>query len=105
MDTVWITLLAMSGITFTCRYLFLSHTITLELNEPLRRFLHFTAPAVLTAMWAPIVFNSGAAKGSLINPYVIAGLATIVLSLVTRSTLTVVVAGMAIFMGCRFWLG
>ncbi|PIE46193.1 MAG: branched-chain amino acid ABC transporter [Gammaproteobacteria bacterium] len=52
--TLWIILMAC--ITFAVRYAFFMRSVPIKLNRHARQFLIFTAPCILTAMWAPIVF-------------------------------------------------
>lgn len=94
----------MAVVTFSCRYVFLAQSIRFELPGLFRRALDFTAPAVLTAMWAPIVFQTPQGPGSVVLPYLLAGLCTIALSLLTRKTLVVVGVGMLLFGVARWWL-
>lgn len=101
----WI-LIGMASITFTCRYLFFANTLPFELGPRLKRALSFTAPAVLTAMWAPIVFLGHQTTGSNLfySPFLYAGLLTLLLSLKINNTLAVVVIGMSFFTLLKFVL-
>ncbi len=56
MNDFWIALAGMTGITFSCRYLFFSKTVSFKLGPKVSRLLSYTAPSVMTAMWVPIVF-------------------------------------------------
>lgn len=96
----------MAAITFTCRYLFFAQSLPYQLGPKMQKFLSYTAPSVLTAMWAPIVFLGHKEAGdSLIqSPYLLAGLATVLLSYKVKSTLIVVIAGMGIFSAISYLL-
>lgn len=99
-DNYWIILLGMSSITFSCRYLFLSKKLPVELGTKAKSILSYTAPSVLTAMWVPIVFLSeggGVEQSLFTNPFLIAGIICILLSLKLKSTWLVVLLSMASF--------
>ena len=106
MDDFWLVLGGITCITFSCRYLFLSRLVSFELSPRIQRALSFTAPAVLTAMWVPIVFlgHQSSEAGFLNSPFLYAGLLTVLLSLKIKNTLAVVFIGMCDFMLLRFTL-
>ncbi|MEF1229880.1 AzlD domain-containing protein, partial [Vibrio fortis] len=52
---IWLTILLMTAIVFVSRYLFLEPAVPLRLNASARRLLRYSGPAVLTAIWGPIV--------------------------------------------------
>ena len=52
---IWITIGLMSLIIFISRYLFLEPKLPLKLNKHALHFLSYAAPAVLTAIIAPMV--------------------------------------------------
>ncbi|WP_428790860.1 AzlD domain-containing protein [Vibrio profundum] len=97
-------LIGMAAITFGCRYLFFSQSLPIKLNESSRKLLRFTAPSVLTSMWAPIVFGlHGNHDGNMINsPYLYAGVITIMISLKVKNTFIVVSSGMATFIILKY---
>ncbi|OZG73012.1 hypothetical protein BTA51_13740 [Hahella sp. CCB-MM4] len=107
MDIIWLTIVLMAGITFYCRYLFLANALTFKLGGPIKRMLQFAAPSVLTAMWVPIVFMSdeGQLTSGLDDPFLLAGIGTIALSLVTRKTIVVVGLGIGLFVAAKMVLG
>ncbi len=107
MNLIWLTILLMAVITFYCRYLFLANALAFSLSGPIKRMLQFAAPSVLTAMWVPIVFMSDDGKFTtgFDDPYLLAGLGTLVLSLVTRKTLLVVGLGISCFAVAKMALG
>ena len=49
-------LVILTLITFGCRYLFLEPKIPIRLNYQAKHFLSYSAPAVLSAIAAPILF-------------------------------------------------
>ncbi len=99
MNNFWLSLLGMSFITFFCRFFFFSKTVPFELSPKVKRVLSYTAPSVMTAMWVPIVFlgHQESSGDFITSPFLIAGIATIVFSLLMKNTLAVVVFGMSIF--------
>ncbi len=101
--TLWIILMAC--ITFAVRYAFFMRSVPIKLNRHARQFLIFTAPCILTAMWAPIVFAETIAYFNLLNPYLLAGLFTVGASLLIRNTLVVIILSMLVFYSLRWWLG
>ncbi|MGJ8679717.1 AzlD domain-containing protein [Paraglaciecola sp.] len=103
MDNFWLILTGMSAITFSCRYFFFSKKVPFELGPKSNRLLSYTAPSVLTAMWAPIVFmgHQGTHYQLFESPFLIAGLGTIALSLKIKSALVIVTLGMAGFVILR----
>ena len=98
--SVYIALMAL--ITFTVRYAFFSSALKYELGYKAGKFLSFTAPCILTAMAAPIVFGSAHTLSQIMNPYLIAGICTIIISLLVKNTLLVVVLSMSIFSLLKF---
>lgn len=95
MTYMYIAFLAL--ITFSCRYFFFSRLVDYSIPKEIERLLQFTAPAVLTAMWAPIVFVSNTVTQPLDSPYFVAGIITIVCSLLTKRMLLVVAIGILSF--------
>ncbi|GAA6205300.1 AzlD domain-containing protein [Thalassotalea sp. SU-HH00458] len=76
-----VTILLMAMITFLTRYLFIHPKIPLRLNAKVVSFLSFSAPAVLTAIWVPIIFiREGELALSLTNPYIIAATVAVFLA-------------------------
>lgn len=95
---IWITILAMAAVIFASRYLFLEPRLPVRLNARVQRILSYSSPAVLTAIWAPIVFlPEGELAVSLANPYLIAATLAAALAWKTRNVLLTVVVSMVIF--------
>jgi branched-subunit amino acid transport protein len=105
MNNYWVMLLGMTCITFTCRYLFFSKKLPFELSVKVKMALGYTAPSVLTAMWVPIVFlsNENTESSLFSSPFLLAGLICILLSLKIKSTLTVVIISMLVFLALQFF--
>lgn len=99
MNDFYVVLLGMAAITFSCRYLFFAKSLPYQLSPKLQKLLSYTAPSVLTAMWVPIVFlgHEETNVSFFQSPFLLAGVATVLLSYKVKNTLTVVIAGMSIF--------
>lgn len=96
---IWLTILLMTTIVFLSRYLFLEPAVPLKLNNTMLRFLRYSSPAVLTAIWGPIVFTPE--KSLFIspeNPYLIGAIATLILYWKTRNVLISIGLSMAVFL-------
>ena len=94
----------MALIVFVSRYVFLEPKVKLTMTPKLRHFLSFTAPAVLTAIWAPIVFlDQGEFRVNYLDPIVVAAIVTTVVAIKTKHALAAVAVGMVCFYGLR-WL-
>ena len=106
MNSFYLILLGMAAITFTCRYLFLAKSIPYQLGPKMQKLLSYTAPSVLTAMWVPIVFLSHTETGGsfIQSPFLLAGLATVILSYKVKNTFVVVIAGMGVFSAISYLL-
>ncbi|GEK09646.1 AzlD domain-containing protein [Pseudoalteromonas sp. McH1-7] len=75
------TILAMACVTFATRYLFLAKQLPFTIGPKLQRFLSFSAPCVLTAIWVPIVFIQDEQLAlSVHNPYLIAATFAVILA-------------------------
>lgn len=93
------TIILLAAITFFTRYLFLEGKLPIELNETVKKFLGFSAPAVLTAIAAPIIFiRDQQLELNLTNPYLGAAILAIYVAHKTRSIYWTVLSGMAMFL-------
>jgi len=93
----------MAAITFTCRYFFFANVVNYSLHPEIKRLLKFTAPAVLTAMWAPIIFVTDSHLNTIGNAYFISGIITILAAILIPRTLPVIVIGLVSFGVLRFF--
>ncbi len=94
----WLLIFIMALITFYNRYALMSPRLKLTLGDNAQRLLKYTAPAVLTGLWAPIVFTEHHQLNTdPTNPYLIAGFVTVVLSRFVKAPLLVVGLGMGAF--------
>lgn len=96
---IWLTILLMTAIVFVSRYLFLEPVVPLRLNASARRLLRYSGPAVLTAIWGPIVFAPEKELWvSVENPYLIAALVTFLLIWKTGNVLVTILLSMGVFL-------
>jgi branched-subunit amino acid transport protein len=100
-----ITILLMAMITFLTRYLFIHPKIPLRLNAKVVSFLSFSAPAVLTAIWVPIIFvREGALALSLNNPYLIAATVAVLLAAKKVNIYLILITSGALFIALKILL-
>ena len=94
----WLTLVIMAVIVFVSRYIFLEPKLPIRLGPKILHFLYYTGPAVLTAIWAPIVFHrDGELNLAINNPYFIAAIVAAILAVTTRNVLLTTILSMALF--------
>lgn len=95
---IWLTIAAMFAIVFASRYIFLEPRLPIRLGTRTQRFLSFTAPAVMTAIWAPIVFiHDSKILVSPFNPYLIGASVTALVAFKTKRALLAAVLGVITF--------
>lgn len=95
---IWLVIGGMFSLVFISRYLFLEPKLPLALSNKIQGFLSYSAPAVLTAILAPIVFiRENELQISLGNNYFIAALIACLLAYFTRNTLLTVLVSMGAF--------
>ena len=101
---ITLTIFLMAAIIFCSRYLFLEPRLPVRLSSNTLKFLSYSAPAVLSAIWAPIVFiQENSLDISLNNNYLICAVVAIVLAITTRNTLLTTVLSMALFFLLSFY--
>jgi branched-subunit amino acid transport protein len=92
------TILALTVITFSTRYLFLEKHLPLRLGANLKRALRFSGPAVLSAITAPILLvHQGQLNTEILNPYLWGGIAAVVSARMTHNVYATMIAGGIIF--------
>ena len=97
-----LTIVLLAVITFTTRYLFIHPKLPLRIGPKMANFLSFSAPAVLTAIWVPIIFvKDDALDISLTNPYLLAALVAIVVSKQSESIYLTLAASVTVFIILR----
>lgn len=95
---IWLTIILMTVIIFFSRYIFIEPKLPLRLNANAVKFLSYSAPAVLTAILAPIVFiQDNTLHLNLDNSYLIGAVFAVLLILITRNTLLTAVLSMLLF--------
>lgn len=95
---IWVTILLMTLIIFMSRYIFLAPNLPLKLNNESQKFLSYSSSAVLTAIWAPIVFvHDNNIDLDLDNPYLISALLAATISWKTKNVLVTAVFSMCFF--------
>jgi len=97
---IWLTILAMAALVFASRYLFLEPKLPVRLSKQTLTFLSYSAPAVLTAIVAPIVFIQEGSSGldlSLNNSYLVSAAVATILAYTTRNVLLTTIASMVLF--------
>lgn len=100
-----ITILLLACITFLSRYLLLSPKLPVRIGAKVTHFLSFSAPAVLTAIWVPIVFiNDNKFNSSLTNPYLLAATVAVITAHKSRSVYLTLGTSMTVFGLLRFFL-
>ncbi|AWB58363.1 MULTISPECIES: AzlD domain-containing protein [unclassified Colwellia] len=100
-----ITILLMAVITFTTRYLFIHPRLPVRLGAKMAKLLSFSAPAVLTAIWVPIIFiQQGELSVSLQNPYLIAATFAVGTAAKTKSIYLTMFIGLITFVLSRYML-
>ncbi|MCG3728645.1 AzlD domain-containing protein [Vibrio cincinnatiensis] len=96
---ILISIFAMAALVFLSRYLFLEPHLPLKLSPALHRLLSYSGPAVLTSIWAPIVFtDQGTLWVSHHNPYLWAALLAVILAWKTSNVLLTTLISMAMFL-------
>lgn len=99
----WILIICMAATTYATRYAFLSKGLKIHLNKKWQTLLGFTVPALLTAFWAPMVFAKQQPSVEIFqSPELLAGVFTIIISLLVRHTLLTVVLGMGCYYAIRY---
>jgi len=95
---IWLTLALMAVLVVISRYLFLEPKLPLKLNKHSLQFLSYAAPAVLTAIIAPMVLaKDHSLYVSINNNYLVGAVIACLLAYFTRNTLLTVLVSMGIF--------
>lgn len=102
---IMFSILLMTLLVFTSRYLFLEPKLPLRLGSRTQKILSYASPAVLTAIWAPIVFIPEGELGlSLHNPFLLAAIIAAVIAYLTKNVLLTTVVSMVAFLLLRVLL-
>jgi len=100
-----LTIFLMALITFSTRYLFTHPSLPIRLGPKIAKFLSYSAPAVLTAIWVPIIFvQQGQLNFSITNPYFIAASFAVITAAKSKSIYLTMLAGLITFILSRYIL-
>lgn len=99
---IMLSILLMTALVFTSRYLFLEPKLPVRLGARTQKILSYASPAVLTAIWAPIVFIPEGELGlSLQNPFLLAAIIAAVIAYLTKNVLLTTLVSMVAFLILR----
>jgi len=102
---ILLSIFAMAGLVFFSRYLFLEPKLPLKLNNTTQRLLAYSSPAILTAIWAPIVFiQDDKLSISVTNPYLLGALFSVIMVWKTKSVLWTTIMSMALFLFLKLYI-
>ena len=96
---IMLSILLMTALVFTSRYLFLEPKLPIRLGVRTQKILSYASPAVLTAIWAPIVFIPEGELGlSLQNPFLLAAIIAVLIAYLTKNVLMTTIVSMVAFL-------
>ncbi|MCM5508603.1 MULTISPECIES: AzlD domain-containing protein [Vibrio] len=99
---IMLSILAMTALVFLSRYVFLEPRLPLRLSPKTHRLLSYSSPAVLTAIWAPIVFMPEKQLWlTPDNPYLLSAVLAAILAWKTKNVLLTTLASMLVFVGLK----
>ena len=96
----WLMIFGMTAITFLNRYAFFAEAVHYQPGLRVRKFLSFSTYAILTAIWAPILFSFDAVNGlqaAGIDYLLSASVAALMAFMRVRSILVVIVSTTVFF--------
>ncbi|ODC03334.1 hypothetical protein BFW38_06995 [Terasakiispira papahanaumokuakeensis] len=100
-----LTIILMAVLVFLSRYLFLEPKLPVNLSPYMQRLLSYAAPALLAAVIGPIIFvHTHGVNLSVQNPYLWAGLCTVILIMLTKRILLTTTLGFICFIGFKWAL-
>ncbi|MDN3697085.1 AzlD domain-containing protein [Vibrio sp. 03-59-1] len=96
---VILSIFAMTALVFLSRYLFLEPKLPLRLNAQAQKLLSYSSPAVLTAIWGPIVFMPDSTLSlSVQNPYLWGAVIAVFIAWKTKNVLLTTIVSMLLFL-------
>lgn len=102
----WLVIAGMTVITFFNRYAFFTPALRYQPTAKVRLFLSYSSYAVLTAIWAPILFRvelgEHASYAGL--DYLVAAILAALMSFLRVPSIAVLVISTLVFFGLRFLL-
>lgn len=101
---IWFSIIGMAFITYINRYAFLTNSFNYVPNEKIKRLLSYSSYSVLTAIWAPIVFQVDINGRFAVTgmDYLIACSLAAIMSLCRMPSLLTVILSAVVFFGIRF---
>ena len=94
----WLFLLLLACIVFFNRYIFLEPRFPIKIPDWFERALHYSAPCILSSICIPIILMDGESfRNSMLNPYFIATLLTVVAAYLIRHTLLTILMSLSSF--------
>lgn len=94
----WAIIFSVALVVFFNRYVFLAPNLPIKLSPIIKKMLSFSIPAILTAICGPIIFlDNNGVRDSLLNPYLLGAILSILLALFIRNTLASVILSLALF--------
>ncbi|MDF2152718.1 AzlD domain-containing protein [Vibrio sp. CAU 1672] len=102
---ILLSILAMTILVFASRYVFLEPKLPVRLGVRTQKLLAYSSPAVLTAIWAPIVFlPEGELLLSWRNPYLLAAIIALAIAYRSKNVLMTTIISMAAFLLLNTWI-
>jgi branched-subunit amino acid transport protein len=90
--------LAMTAVTYLCRALFTVSVSKVRISQWWEHYLTFIPFSVLTALVTPyLLLPEPVGKLSLVNPYILAGVATFIVSYRTKNLIISVAIGIGVY--------
>ena len=100
---MWLMLILLALITFGCRYIFLEPRLPIRLGFNAKKFLSYSAPSVLAAIAAPIIFLSESELMITIdNRYLCSAMLALIIMIKTQRMLLTVVLSFLFFIGLGY---
>lgn len=94
----WFLLLTLASIVFVNRYFFLEPKVALKLPVLIRNMLQYSAPCLLTAICAPIIFfNEGQLRSLPLDPYFLTAILCVIFSILIKKILLSLVLSLFCF--------
>lgn len=96
---IWLTIASCATLVFASRYLFLDPKLPVRLGRRGQQLLNYSAPAVLSALAAPLIFiREQSIDLHWHNPYLACGLLVAVLARLGANALVAIAAGVGLFL-------
>jgi len=97
-----LTIILLACITFFSRYLFLHPKLPIRIGAKITHFLSFSAPAVLTAIWVPIIFiKDNSFNSSFSNPYLLSATVAVITAYKSKSVYLTLGTSLSVFVLLR----